>query len=475
MSGKSSLPRWVLVADILVAILVINLVYFVVGSNSVFSAPNHSGLTRMDVMFYIALALMTITSITLSGDYVAGKRYSRLEDISQVLRSAVISFALLVSSAFILEDFILPEDKIFSRPGILFFVIVYTFLLIDVRVIAHSVQTRFFDLGGFRKKMVIVGAGPEGEKVYKHLQSKNWLGVKCLGFVDQHLTSAPVAEASLLGRVDDLPRLVAQEGVEEIVVALPPEEHDLMRKIVNNGIRRNVKVRLIPDALAYPYSNVDIKEYDGLALIDVKTPHLDAMHSGVKRIMDICLAVVLLVFDLPFMLAIAVIIKLSSKGPVIFRQTRIGSDGRSFEMMKFRSMVAGAPLQRKILERRNEASGPIFKIRDDPRITSFGRFLRRTSLDELPQIFNVLKGEMSMVGPRPPLPEEVSRYKSHHLKRLAVRPGVTGLWQVSGRDRRDFEDMAKLDLYYIENWSGWMDLKIILKTIPVVLSRRGAY
>ena len=475
MSGKKSLHRWVLAADIITGIAVINLVFFLVGSSPSLAAPKHNGLTILDILFYVTFMALVLTSIALNGDYSVGKRYARISEAGMVLRSSLLSFALLVSSAFLLEDFVLSQSEVFSRPGIVFMVAVYTVILIETRMIAHTFQSRWFDHGGYRRKMVIVGAGAEGAKVYEHLKSKNWLGVKCLGFVDQHAAAAPVAEAQLLGRVEDLPVLVTDQGVEEVVIALPPEEHELMRKIVNNGVRRNVKLRIIPDALTYPYSNIEIQEYDGLAMIDVRSPKLDIMHSGVKRIFDICLALVLLIFDLPIMFFIAIGIKLNSRGPVIYRQTRLGKDGKSFEMMKFRSMVNDADRVRRQLERRNEAKGAMFKIRDDPRITSFGRFLRRTSLDELPQVFNVLKGDMSMVGPRPPLPEEVGRYKAHHLKRLAVRPGVTGLWQVSGRDRRDFEDMAKLDLYYIENWSGWMDLKIILKTVPVVLSRRGAY
>lgn len=475
MSGKSSLPKWVLLADILAGILVVTLVYFLVGSNPSLVTHNRVNLTYLDVVFYVAFIALTLTSIGLAGDYVSSKRYSRLSDVSQVVRSAAISFVLLVSSAFILEDFVLTENNDFSRPGIIFMVLVFTFLLVDIRLVAHTIQMQWFGHGGFRKKMVIVGAGAEGEKVYRHLQNKNWLGVKCLGFVDPKAKKSPVEDVPLLGRVEDLAHLVATREVEEIVIALPPHEHDLMRKIVNNGVRQQVQVRIIPDAFSYPYSNLDIQEYDGLAMIDVKQPKLDAMHRGIKRFMDIVLALALLIFNLPLMAVIAVLIKITSQGPAIFRQTRLGKDGKSFEMMKFRSMIVDAHKLRHQLERRNEARGPIFKIKDDPRVTPFGRFLRRTSLDELPQLFNVLKGDMSMVGPRPPLPEEVGRYKSHHLKRLAVRPGVTGLWQVSGRDRRDFEEMAKLDLYYIENWSGWLDLKIILKTIPVVLSRRGAY
>ncbi len=474
MSGKSSLTRWVRSADILAGAFLIILVYLLANTSEDFAAAGQNGLTHLDVMFFVVYSVMALTGIAINGGYASGKRFSRLEDISAVLKNSAVSFVLLVTTAFILEDFIL-SDNIFSRPAILLFAFSFTFALIDIRLVAHAIQGHQFVTGRYRKKMVIIGAGAEGEKVYRHLQGKNWLGIKCLGFVDQRRVVSPVEEAPVLGRVEDLPRLTAERGVEEVIIALPPEEHDLMTKIVNNGIRRNVKVRLIPDALTYPYSKVDIKEYDGLALIDVKTPSLNASHRVIKRMMDIGIALALLAFDLPMFAVISLIIKLTSPGPVIYRQTRIGRDGKSFEMMKFRSMVADADQQRQTLERRNEAQGPIFKIRDDPRITPFGRLIRRTSLDELPQIFNVLKGEMSMVGPRPPLPEEVGRYKAHHLRRLAVRPGVTGLWQVSGRDRRDFEEMASLDLYYIENWSGWMDLKIILKTVPVVLSRRGAY
>lgn len=348
-------------------------------------------------------------------------------------------------------------------------------LLFINRVVAHFFQTKLFGSGVWRKNMIIVGAGEEDRKVYGHFRMKNWLGVNCLGFVDPRIMISPVDGSPVLGGIKDLPRLVRQEEVEEVVIALPPTDHELMEAIVNNGVRHDVKVRIIPDSFAYPYSNLDIQEYDGLAMIEVKQPHLDAMHKGLKRALDIGFASVFLVIHaLPWAILVA-LIRLTSPGPAIYRQNRLGKDGKTFEMMKFRSMYEGAHDLRKTLERANEASGPMFKMKDDTRITPIGRFLRHTSLDEIPQLLNVLKGDMSFVGPRPPLPEEVSRYRAYHLKRLAVRPGITGLWQISGRDRRDFEEMARLDLYYIENWSIWLDMKILIKTIPTVLSRKGAY
>ena len=475
MSGKSSLPRWILLIDILAGICAIFFAYLLVRIEPSLAVHSNASLTSLDYIFYGSYVVMTLTSIALGGDYLISKRYSRLTDISLVLRSAIIAFVLLVSSAFVLEDFIVSEFYEFSRPGLLMLSISYTLMLLAIRLIAHYTQARLFGSGSWRRKMVIVGAGPQGVGVYEHLQAKNWLGVKCIGFVDQSASKSPVEGAPLLGRVEDLSTVVVDQDVEEIVIALPPEDHVLMEQIVNNGVRRDVKVRIIPDSFAYPYSNLDIQEYDGLAMIDVKQPNLDAMHSGLKRLMDIVLAIIMLIIHSPLWVITVVLIRATSKGPALYRQARLGKDGESFEMLKFRSMVEGAHEMRNDLKRSNEASGPIFKMKEDPRVTRIGRLLRRTSLDELPQFLNVLQGDMSIVGPRPPLPEEVGRYQSRHLKRLAVRPGVTGLWQVSGRDRRDFEEISRLDLYYIENWSIRLDLKIILKTVPTVLRREGAY
>ncbi len=475
MSGKCSLPRWVLLADILFGLFASAFSSFLVGRYPQLSVHSRDSLSVFDFMFYGSFVTLTITAIALGGDYVCTKRYSRLTDISLVIKSSVLAFVMLITSAFILEDFIFSETNEFSRPGIIIMAFTFVSLLLLIRMAAHHSQIKAFDSGAWRKKMVIVGTGPQGMEVYDHLKTKSWLGLRCVGFVDEKATRSPVDDAPLLGTVADLPRVVSEYGVEEVVIALAPEEHALMEQIVNNGVRRDVRVRIIPDSFAYPYSNLDIQEYDGLAMIDVRQPNLDAMQNGLKRFMDITLALLLLIFDLPLMIPIFLMIRLTSKGPAIFRQTRLGKDGEPFEMMKFRSMFVGAHELRDQLKRRNEAAGAMFKMKEDPRITAFGKFIRRTSLDELPQLINIIKGDMSMVGPRPPLPDEVVRYTSHHLKRLAVRPGVTGLWQVSGRDRRDFEEMSRLDLYYIENWSIMLDIKIILKTVPVVLSRRGAY
>ncbi len=194
-----------------------------------------------------------------------------------------------------------------------------------------------------------------------------------------------------------------------------------------------------------------------------------------KRTLDVCVAGVLLVLLAPVMAVIALAIRLESPGAIIFRQVRLGRHGRPFIFYKFRGMVADAEARRSQLEHLNEVDGPIFKMRNDPRVTRVGRFLRRTSLDELPQLWNVLKGDMSLVGPRPPIPSEVARYDAWQCNRLLVTGGITGLWQVSGRSALTFQEMVELDLQYIKQWSFWLDVRILLRTILVVLSRNGAY
>ncbi len=221
-----------------------------------------------------------------------------------------------------------------------------------------------------------------------------------------------------------------------------------------------------------PRIEIDLRPYltEDAGLITASAVSLRA-----KRIMDVIGSILLLVLFSPILLIAALAVKLTSPGPVIFKQQRVGKDGREFEFYKFRSMRASAEEERPLLDDDNEADGPIFKIQSDPRITPVGRFLRRTSIDELPQFWNVLIGNMSLVGPRPPLPEEVEQYSDWEYQRLAVVPGVTGIWQVSGRSDLDFETWVSMDIQYIQEWHPWLDFTLLARTVPAVLSGRGAY
>jgi exopolysaccharide biosynthesis polyprenyl glycosylphosphotransferase len=222
-------------------------------------------------------------------------------------------------------------------------------------------------------------------------------------------------------------------------------------------------------------SRVDVDDLGGVPLVGVRDVGFGQRVRTVKRVIDMVGALLCLTVGGPVLGLIAAAIRLDSRGPVIFRQTRVGANGKMFEMYKFRSMYEGAEQQLEEIRDLSEVDGPIFKMKDDPRVTRVGRILRRGSLDELPQLWNVLRGDMSLVGPRPPLPSEVSQYMEWQKKRLEVRPGMTGLWQVSGRSLLSFDDQCLLDIYYIENWSLWLDFKILARTVPEILFGNGAY
>jgi exopolysaccharide biosynthesis polyprenyl glycosylphosphotransferase len=237
---------------------------------------------------------------------------------------------------------------------------------------------------------------------------------------------------------------------------------------------RGTTARVTIDFFPHIISKTHLEEMDGLPLLTFSTTPKNELLLILRRIFDMIGSIVLILLLSPLLLLIILLIRLESPGPVIYRQVRVGLNGRKFTFFKFRSMVQGADERRNDLAVHNIMSGPVFKMRDDPRVTRVGRFLRKSSLDELPQLVNVLWGDMSFVGPRPPIPEEVEQYQGWQRRRLSMKPGITGLWQVSGRNQIDFDQWMKLDLEYIDHWSLWLDFKILLKTIPTVIFGRGA-
>jgi exopolysaccharide biosynthesis polyprenyl glycosylphosphotransferase len=228
------------------------------------------------------------------------------------------------------------------------------------------------------------------------------------------------------------------------------------------------------DLFATRIATRSVEDLDGIPLLTLSTTPSDSLALAAKRAFDLFEAAVALLVLAPVFLVVAVAIRLESPGPIFFRQRRVGVYGREFNLYKFRSMYQDAEARLESLRARNEVSGPVFKMRDDPRVTRVGRFIRRASIDELPQFWNVLRGEMSVVGPRPPLPSEVKQYERWQLRRLSVKPGITCTWQVSGRSQISFEQWMELDLRYIDSWSLWQDVKILARTIPAVLTGRGA-
>jgi exopolysaccharide biosynthesis polyprenyl glycosylphosphotransferase len=263
--------------------------------------------------------------------------------------------------------------------------------------------------------------------------------------------------------------------VDELIVAEGGLDEQELLEVVETAHRRGVRVRVAPRTTELLVERGEYVPGQAVPLFELRPPILTGADWAVKRAFDLVVASIVLVVGLPLWLLIAVLIKLDSRGPIFYSDTRVGLGERPFAMHKFRTMVAGAASRQAELEGENEASGALFKIRRDPRLTRVGRVLRRFSIDEVPNVLNVFRGEMSLVGPRPLPVRDYERLEPWHRRRSNVLPGMTGLWQIAGRSDLSFDDLVRLDFYYLENWSPWLDISILVKTVPAVVSRRGAY
>ncbi len=340
---------------------------------------------------------------------------------------------------------------------------------IYIRKIEGKLLYRLFGL----KNAVIIGLNESGFAIRDKIIKYPSQGYKFLGFLSERATH--IFNAQILGTVYDLEDTLKLQDIEEVFIASTEMADKKKIEIIRICEKNNVVVTIVSDLMNIIAGQMTITEIYGIPIMMIKKSPLHGLNLFTKKIMDFWGSMILIIIFSPILLILSLLIKLDSKGPVFFKQLRVGKNGAEFYCFKFRSMIEGAEQLVGTLKDLDMSSGPIFKIKDDPRITRIGKFLRRTSLDELPQLFNVIKGEMSLVGPRPPIPVEVARYGVNELKRLEINQGMTGLWQVSGRSELSFDDMVKLDIYYIENWSLWLDIKILLKTLPVVLRAKGAY
>lgn len=327
--------------------------------------------------------------------------------------------------------------------------------------------------GKMSQNVLVIGAGKIGSTIVNEFNSNPTLGYRVVGFVDDQNRKS-VLGVPILGKTNDLLSIIKRENIDEIIVTIP-SEREMVNRLIQQLRKFDVQIKIIPDMYNLVTTSVEFGHINALPYVTiVKTP-MRGPGLVIKRAFDVIATSIALTLLLPVLLLTAISIKLDSKGPVIYRQQRIGKNGQIFNMLKFRSMIANADELKDSLSKLNEADGPVFKIKNDPRVTKLGGFIRKYSIDELPQLLNVLKGDMSLVGPRPPVPTEVERYGDSEWRRLEVLPGITGLWQVSGRSDLSFQQWMNLDLYYIENWSLALDLKILLKTIPTVLKGEGAY
>jgi exopolysaccharide biosynthesis polyprenyl glycosylphosphotransferase len=380
--------------------------------------------------------------------------------------------AALVLVALIVLAFGLGTDYDFTTTGLIPTAVATSAVSISLlRAAYDSVSLELMGLAGIRRRLLLVGGEETLPDLERQLRaSRGGIGVDVVGI----LAVAP-GPAGLGRSLDRLAALLERERPDEVVLAEAHFDEQTVLDVVQLAHRHGVRVKLAPTTTELLVHEGEYVPGQGIPLFELRPPMLTGVDWATKRGFDLVASVLFLVVGIPLWLLIAVAIKLDSRGPVLYVSRRVGVREQEFGMLKFRTMVAGAAEQQDALEEENEASGALFKIRDDPRVTRVGRVLRRLSLDELPQLVNVLRGEMSLVGPRPLPLRDHAMLQDWHRARSLVLPGMTGLWQISGRSGLEFDDLVRLDFTYIENWSIWSDVSIIARTIPAVLSGRGAY
>ncbi len=354
---------------------------------------------------------------------------------------------------------------------------VLNFLFLAAEKIALRQLSRWVRSRGFNfRTALIVGTGPKAAQFADFLEAHPHWGFRVVGYLDDDNGGEIGLEGRwpCLGTITNMEAVLGAEVIDEVIFVIEKgklaEYEDALLVAERHGVRAHVSLDIFPHVLARPV----LEELDGIPLLSFTTTPSNPAELAAKRTIDLVLALVLFVVTLPVQIVAALAILLLSGRPVFFRQVRCGLNGRHFTLLKFRTMESGAEDRLAEISHLNEMSGPVFKARRDPRLTAAGKLLRRLSIDELPQLWNVIVGDMSLVGPRPPLPDEVSRYEPWQRRRLSMKPGLTCLWQVSGRSELDFDRWMALDLKYIDTWSPLLDLKILLKTVPAVLSGRGA-
>jgi len=404
-------------------------------------------------------------------DAYAGFRTARVSQVVFPIVKVVAIGTLLLGFCLFFFKF----ERI-SRIAITLFVVLNLLILCGMRLgivaFLRSVRRRGYNY----RNVLIVGTGRRAQGFSQLIQSHPEWGLRIHGYLDPEpaLLGHQVNGHQVVGLPQDLPQILDRQVIDEVIFFVPRswlnDIEGVIRVCEERGVKTSIALDLYDLAVARPL----LTELEGVPMLTYSTTPLSEGKLALKRVLDLIGSAVLLLIVSPVFLLIAIAIKLTSSGPVFFRQTRVGLNGRHFTLLKFRSMVVDAEQRLHEVAHLNEMNGPVFKARHDPRVTLVGRFLRKTSLDELPQLINVLRGKMSLVGPRPPLPSEVVTYEPWQKRRLSMKPGVTCLWQVNGRNTIDFDEWMRLDLEYIDNWSLALDLKIVGKTVPAVLLGRGA-
>lgn len=454
--------------------LLVTLIAFFTAMQARYWLPFGAQLTWQEVQqpwsVYLLLGLIWGVSSALV-QMVGARHIDRAQDEARLIIWTV-SFVCLVFASVLYLTFREVPRRLF-----LYFVMADLTLLLTLHMTLRGALRFAGRQQQAPRRILIVGAGKLARQVADGVHAQSAAGLQLVGCVADDIATLPAGDpmGPLLGAVQDAPALVRTQAIDELIFALPLRAHGAIEWLVRAVQDHPVRVRVVPDYLDLAMSRAMVENFNGLPLVGLREPAIDGVDRLIKRGFDLIVASLVLLLAWPVLLAVALAVKLDSPGPALFVQERIGENGQPFRMVKFRSMVVGAEQMSSSVITRNREGVVVHKKPDDPRVTRVGRFIRRSSLDELPQIINVLRGEMSLVGPRPELPWLVEHYESWQQRRFAVPPGMTGWWQINGRSDRLMHMHTEDDLYYIQNYSPWLDLQILWRTIGVVLHGRGAF
>ncbi|MBM3706983.1 MAG: sugar transferase [Actinobacteria bacterium] len=465
---------FLLISDVIFLALAFYLSYFLRFKTGELAEINRTYLVEQHYVFYsIIFIAISVLVFFLFNLYDRDKIYRGSGYYSRLIKTVFINIVIIMLAGYVFEQFT------FSRKWLLLLIPFSIILILIGRFFIEFVSQKLMKKYGIIPRTIIIGIGENAKRIEDSLNKYSLEWNKIIGHVDSKKRLEEhkeyLKDFEVAGCLEELKDVIMKQNIQRIIISGPEFKYYEILEILENLKGLDVTVLIFPGFFEFSLRRISVREIGGVPLMQVSNIGFFGINLFLKNLIDYVLGTILFIFFIFIYLVVAVLIKLNSNGPVFFQQKRMTKDCKVFYMYKFRTMYIDAEERLKDLLQFSEVDGPIFKMKNDPRITRIGRFLRRFSIDELPQIINVLKGELSLVGPRPPLPSEVEKYDEWEAKRMNVKQGITGLWQISGRSDLSFEEMARLDLYYIQNWSIEMDLKIILKTIPVVLFGKGAY
>ncbi len=419
----------------------------------------------------ILFTLVLLLAFRLDGVYASRRRRDWFDRAYRIINGAAKALIVLLAVIFFYGALV------YSRLMLVQAAVLAATFCIGLRLVLSLVRRARTRQESGLANVLIVGAGELGRAVMRVVVARPDLGLRCIGFVDDDIErgSTSIGRFEALGPCSRVPEILSTQRVDEMVITLPWSAQEKISELVHLCNANNVRARVTPSLLQMNLDRIDVDDYGGIPTLSASVHTPGEFDLVIKRMIDIVIASFVLLIMSPILLFLMLAIRLESPGSPLFAQTRIGRDAKPFTLYKLRSMRADAEQGKQDLMQQNEADGPLFKMRHDPRTTRIGRLIRRSSIDELTQFWNVLRGDMSIVGPRPHVPQEVENYADWHKPRLSATPGITGLPQISGRSELAFDETVLLDLYYIENWSLGLDARIMLRTPVYLLTARGAY